>query len=787
VVFGATVSGRDWSVGSVEQEVGLYINTLPVSIGVARDSDLGDWLSALQAGHSKGREQYSHVSLSMIQEAMGVSEALFDSLIVFENHPMDKDTFNQSSLQAENFQTKEYTNYALTIAVSHTGDRLHFKLDYNKEAFPREYIDMIIRHLQNVLQSISNGAKKVGELKHMTEENQNVLLPKNEFSLEADTSLELYLEAIFNRYKDKEALRDVDGQSMSYTALWNQSGKVSAYLSSHYGLKQGDTVVLYSDRSMEMVVLFLALARLGCVYVPVDKIHPEERLAYIAKDSNSRLLIVESDTAINIENTQVARLSAVIEASSEVEEVQTAKETIPLDATLYIIYTSGSTGKPKGVCVSHGNLLGYLKGIEDEFGANRVQPVLSSHGFDIFFFELLSPLLKGGTSILLRNEEVRDMETLESALQESTSFHAVPALMRAVLDHIAQTNTKEAYAKMTELYVGGDVVPNALLHQMQSLFPQAKIYVFYGPTEGTIFVTSKLYEPGSEISDRLALGTSLRSSQVLVLDRWGDLVAPGVKGELCIGGVQVSKGYLHNEALTNEKYTNNPYGAGKLYRTGDVARWDANGNIEYLGREDSQIKLRGYRIELGEINRQLEKHPNIIEAVVLVVIINDIERLIAFVKASTSETISTEELVNHLRLSLPDYMIPRHYVSLEAFPLTANNKVDKQALKEMEFEEVNSYEPPSNKIEETLISFWSELLKIDEDVIGVTENFFMLGGDSIKVITLQNKIKQEFDVKIKLETFFEVPVIRELAKVILVAEVSSTPEEGTQGEAKMTI
>ncbi|WP_146169918.1 amino acid adenylation domain-containing protein, partial [Kordia periserrulae] len=521
--------------------------------------------------------------------------ALFDVMFSYES--MGDRSVQIPGLVLEPYdRSTTISKFDLELGAIESEEGILLNIMYSTKLFTASTIERITEYYVRILdQVVSDSSLLVKDITLLDASDKKALLSTSEeFSISIEeASLELYLEAIFNRYKDKEALRDVDGQGISYAALWNQSGKVSAYLSSHYGLKQGDTVVLYSDRSMEMVVLFLALARLGCVYVPVDKIHPEERLAYIVKDSHSRLLIVESDTAINIENTQVARLSAVIEASSEVEEVQTAKETISLDATLYIIYTSGSTGKPKGVCVSHGNLLGYLKGIEDEFGANRIQPVLSSHGFDIFFFELLSPLLKGGTSILLKNEEVRDMETLESALQESTSFHAVPALMRAVLDHIAQTNTKEAYAKIEELYVGGDVVPNALLHQMQSLFPQAKIYVFYGPTEGTIFVTSKLYEPGSEIAERLALGTSLRSSQVLVLDRWGDLVAPGVKGELCIGGVQVSKGYLHNEALTNEKYTNNPYGAGKLYRTGDVARWDANGNIEYLGREDSQIKLRG--------------------------------------------------------------------------------------------------------------------------------------------------------------------------------------------------
>ncbi|MGH1441604.1 MAG: AMP-binding protein, partial [Cellvibrionaceae bacterium] len=331
---------------------------------------------------------------------------------------------------------------------------------------------------------------------------------------------------------------------MSYSSLWDLSGCVSGYLSAEHGLSAGDVVVLYSDRSLDMVVLFLGLLRLGCIYVPVDRIHPEERLDYIVNDSGGSVLIIEGEPAIEIEGCQVLLLSDVLSQS----ETFSSKDTVvhppvPLSNTLYIIYTSGSTGLPKGVCVSRSNLLGYLQGIEGVFGDGRVQPVLSSHGFDIFFFELLSPLLGGGTSILVTDSEVREMDVLEGVLNASSSFHAVPALMRALLDHIESSGNDDLYGSMEELYVGGDVVSGSLLRSMRAVFPEALIYVFYGPTEGTVFVTSKLYDLESAIGDDLLLGKSLVSSQVLVLDRWCDLAAPGIKGELCIGGVQVSKGY----------------------------------------------------------------------------------------------------------------------------------------------------------------------------------------------------------------------------------------------------
>ncbi len=368
---------------------------------------------------------------------------------------------------------------------------------------------------------------------------------------------------------------------------------------------------------------------------------------------------------------------------------------------------------------------------------------------------------------MLEDSQIKDVIELTDKLKLSTTFHAVPALMQLIVSHIKDLGNENEYDGIKDVYIGGDSVPSSILEDLPSVFRKANVHVLYGPTEGTIFTTSNhsFLEKRKSLKGSI-IGKPNPNSNIYILDGKENLCAIGVTGEICIGGGGVARGYLNQKELTDSKFTNNPFeSGGRIYKTGDLGRWLSDGSIEFMGRRDNQVKIRGYRIELNEIEESLAKFPSIEMSVVLALANEDkTKELVAYVVGSN---IDLNELRSFLAQKLPAYMIPSYFVVLPELPLTANGKVDRKKLsdrKQYTVSKSSEFIAPRNEIETSITEIWKEILNLNE--VGVKDDFFELGGDSIKLGRLVSKISKAYFVKMNFQNLFVEPTVESIAAQI---------------------
>jgi len=396
-----------------------------------------------------------------------------------------------------------------------------------------------------------------------------------------------------------------------------------------------------------------------------------------------------------------------------------------------------------------------------------IAPLLASHAFDISLFEAFLPLLSGGTAIMLDNEEIKDLFLLTHRLKSVNSFHAVPALMNRIVEHICANDMTGQYSGVEDLFIGGDMVPTKVLSSMRRVFPSADIHVLYGPTEASIFATRDKYGTCETIMRGAVVGKPILNKSIYIIDEGQNLLPIGVPGEICIGGNGLARGYLNQESLTKERFVVNPFRHGEwMYKTGDIGRWLADGNIEFIGRKDEQVKIRGYRIELGEIEHALGLYESIEAGVVVARVNGEGEKeLVAYVVSG--ETMNVSDIRRHLSRYLPDYMVPGHYIQIREIPLTGNGKIDKKSLADATGEELGGgvgYVAPCTSTEKRLAGIWEAIL--DRSQIGVRDDFFELGGHSLKATRLSGRIHREFEVKLALRELFTYTVLGDQAALI---------------------
>ncbi|CAA9367831.1 MAG: hypothetical protein AVDCRST_MAG89-4267, partial [uncultured Gemmatimonadetes bacterium] len=431
----------------------------------------------------------------------------------------------------------------------------------------------------------------------------------------------------------------------------------------------------------------------------------------------------------------------------------------------YVIYTSGSTGRPKGVRVPHASVAATLAvaGGAFGFGAGDRVPSLASFAFDIWLFETLLPLLGGGTVRLLPRDRVPDVPRLVEDLAGCTALHAVPALMRRIVEEVRATPAG-VLGTLRRVFVGGDAVAPDLLEEMRAAFPAAEVHVLYGPTEAAIICAA--HRLGGEAATRQMVGRPLGNAALYVVESDGRVAPVGVPGELCLGGASVARDYLGRPGLTAERFVPDPFSTqpgARLYRTGDRVRWLMDGSLEFLGRTDLQVKVRGFRIEPGEIEARLAEHPGVREAVV--VAREDVpgeRRLVAYLVGD--ETAGADVLRAHLSERLPEYMVPAAYVRLETFPLTPNGKVDRRALPAPEGGAfaTRGYQAPSGEAEEAVAAIWAELLGVER--VGRWDHFFELGGHSLLAVRVVSRVRQALGVDALPGDLFERPVLADFAR-----------------------
>ena len=765
VVFGAVVSGRPAELPAVEQMVGLFINTIPVRARIT-DGPGRDYFRRLQE-EAIENEPHHYCALSDIQARSGLKQSLFDHLLVFENYPTEGLLpVAENEFAIERAERFEQTNYDLVLVVE-PGTTIRFEIHFNGQVFDHRQISAIAAHLRLLLVSIAaRPDAAISELPLLTPgEEKDLLAEVNPAPspFPRDASVHALFEAQAERTPEAPAL--IFGEArLSYRELNRRAGDVAARLR-ELGVGQGALAGVYLERSAEMVIGFLAILKAGAAYVPLDPAYPAERIAWMINDARISVLLTTARWREKVPET-IPLLLLDQPFSPEAREPPVDSRDRTGGANLaYVIYTSGSTGKPKGVAVPHRaivRLLCHTNYIRIEPGHKVAQA--SNSSFDAATFEIWGALLGGGCLVGVPREITLGPEEFASFLDEEKID--VLFLTTALFNQVVWARPS-AFSGLTFLLFGGERVDPGTVHEvLQNGRPKHLLHV-YGPTESTTFASFfSVTDVGPE-DLTVPIGRPLSNTRLYLLDAQLRPAPVGMPGEIYIGGDGLAWGYLNEPELTARKFIPDPFGGDpgeRLYKTGDLARYRPGGDIEFLGRLDGQIKLRGFRIEPEEIETALLECPGIREAAVIVRDAGGDGELVGYFTESQPLAFST--LREHLRGKLPDYLVPGAFARLEAFPLNPNGKIDRAALPPLAMIEAAAagYVAPGTPTETAVSAIWEEVL--GRGRIGLQDNFFDLGGHSLKATRVVSRIRNQFRLDLPLRVLFEGPTVRELAEHI---------------------
>ncbi|OAL58024.1 non-ribosomal peptide synthetase [Halomonas sp. ALS9] len=765
ICFGATVAGRPAELPAAEQLIGPFINTLPVIVSLDPSLRVDKWLRQLQEQNLASRE-HEHTPLYDIQRWAGQGgQSLFDSLLVFENYPVDAALHQNlpGELVFGEVANREQTNYPVTLVIFQK-ETLELCCSYSRSKLGDSTAALLIQHLVRALEQLSESATRpVGEIEWLSDEERQQI---EAWSVDGEryTKTDPIHRLIEHRVEiTPEATAVVfEDQSLSYAELNTRANQLAHYLIG-LGVKPEARVGIAMERSIEMVVGLLAILKAGGAYVPLDPDYPSERLAYMVEDSGIELLLTQQhlrDTLPVADGLSVIELDRLDVAHHAPTNPNVALHSENL---AYVIYTSGSTGWPKGAANRHHALSNRLQWMQEAYGLTADEAALQKtpFSFDVSVWEFFWPLMQGARLVMAPPSAHREPAQLVELIRtyKITTLHFVPSMLQAFLAH----GEVEACTSLTRLVCSGEALPAELQNQVFARLPHAALYNLYGPTEAAIDVTHWTCQDDGR--NQVAIGQAIAGIRTFVLDSDLNLAPPGVAGELHLGGIGLARGYLQRPDLTAERFIADPFVPGeRLYRTGDLVRWREDGQLEYLGRLDHQVKIRGLRIELGEIEAELLAQPEVRESVVVAQEGPGGSRLVAYLVSQAGSELDTVVLSEALAQKLPDYMVPGVLVSLDALPLNANGKVDRKALPEPNLSSSSQYEAPQGKSEETLAAIWSEVLGVEQ--VGRHDNFFELGGHSLSALQVLARIRATGFQSLALRDLFKSPVLRELALLI---------------------
>ncbi|MEC4878444.1 non-ribosomal peptide synthase/polyketide synthase [Pseudomonas sp. NC26] len=784
VAFGATVSGRPVELVGIEQQLGLFINSLAVVATPDGALTVAQWAQAVQAQNLALRD-HEHMPLAEVQRLAGRNgEALFDTLLVFENYPVSE------ALQAapgglgfSNLAYSEQSGYALTL-IAQVGEALELAFNYLTQDFAEPTIRRIAGQLQHLLlQFMAQPQTPLGELPLLEQADQQQVVEQWNATARAYPGTP-YVHQLFEQQAARQpqapALTFAE-RTLSYAELNVEANRLAHHLR---GLGVGPDVLvgIAAERSVDMVVGLLAILKAGGAYVPLDPEYPEDRLAYMFEDSGIALLLTQSHLRANLPIPAGLAVLALDQRQAWSEQGEHNPE-VPLhpENLAYVIYTSGSTGKPKGAGNRHVALHNRLAWMQEAYPLGAGDSVLQKtpFSFDVSVWEFFWPLMEGARLVMALPGDHRDPARLVQLItaEQISTLHFVPSMLQAF---VGDENAARC-TSLRRIICSGEALPVELQRQTLALLPHSGLFNLYGPTEAAIDVTH--WTCVEEGKDAVPIGQPIANLHTYVLDGELNPVSPGVTGELYLGGIGLARGYHRRPALTAERFVTAPFGSGeRLYRTGDLARQREDGVIEYAGRIDHQVKIRGLRIELGEIEARLQEQDAVREAVVVAADGPSGKQLVAYLVAELAEGL--DAIKAHLAAVLPDYMVPSQWVLLEHMPLSPNGKLDRKALPKPELgQSRREYEAPQSEVEQCLAVIWQDVLRIEQ--VGLGDNFFELGGDSIVSIQLVSRARQQ-GLRFTPKDVFEQQTLQRLAMVARQTEAASEVDQGpVTGEAPL--
>jgi len=819
IVFGVTVSGRSAPLDDIESLVGLCINTLPLRMRVPASADVLPWLRALQDRAAELRE-HEHTPLARLHQwtSLPPGTPLFETIVVFENFPVDAAMETPRGagvrqLDVAHVQGFDKTNYALTL-VAAPGREFVVTATYDPARFDADAVPRLLGHVACALRGLTIGGKAtLADVSLLSAvEREEIVAAWNATDRAwpdaGRESLVAWLDAQAARTPDAEAVwapkaeaagvteagaawTDGDSERWTYAALHAHANRIARRLQ-RLGVAPESRVGVWMTRSPLYVAALLGTLKAGAAYVPLDPAYPAARLAFQIADAQVAVVLTEQACASAVPAGSYAiDVLDADEAAWRLETPELVAPAIRPRQLAYVIYTSGSTGRPKGAMNDHRGLINRLRWMQDAYRLTPADRVLhkTSCSFDVSAWELFWPLGAGAALVLAKTGGQQDPVYIADLIARAgvTVTHFVPAMLEA----FAAAGGLASCARLRLLVCSGEALPAPLVARCQRVWP-GRLENLYGPTEAAIDVSFHACDRANAQADGvIPIGRPVANTQLYVVDRAGQPAPAGVAGELCIGGVQVGRGYWQRPDLTAERFLPDPFGTipgARLYRTGDLARARADGVLAYIGRVDHQVKLRGNRIEPGEIEAALREQHDVRDAAVL---LREDDpgspRLVAYLVLApaadaapeVAHEVRTEARQDALRARLPEYMVPSVFVLLDALPLTPNGKVDRRQLPAPDGARpslARGFVPPRTDGERALAAVWAEVLRLDR--VGVHDNFFALGGDSMRVLQVQARAREQ-RIDLSIEQLMRYQTIDELARLIPV----STPAGSIQPES----
>lgn len=766
VVFGSIVSGRPAEIVGIEEMIGLFINTIPIRVTYQSGEK---FQTLLKRVHEKAieSETYHYSPLNVIHGLNPLKNNLFDQILAFESFPIAKNIEENGSQMVtataegesgiKDINTFRQTNYNFNITfIPHEDIALRF--DYNGYLYDKQFVEHIFNHFEylaeQVLQDENIAIDELQLLRKGEADDINALYNNGPQPYPSDkTIVEIFEEQVLLHASLPAVC--FQNKNISYSELNEKANRLAKILIKN-GAARDKIVGIIAERSCEMIIGVLAILKAGSAYLPIDPDYPRERIIHMLKDSGAVALLKYRY------NGSLAELNIPEVNIPDMKEIQGDKDNISLivkpDDLAYVIYTSGSSGLPKGVMVEHHSFLNINAAYFNiQPGENTV--LTCNFVFDVSVLEIFSSLLRGAClhiPELSLTSDPADYANYLFSRQISTAY-----LHPMYLQHISEVLKGFNTCYLKHILIGVEPIKRETIGWY--LRQNIKIINGYGPTEATICATFYDVNSADNIPGLLPIGKPVQNNKVFILNDRMEFVPAGTKGDIYIGGAGLARGYINNPELTGSVFVNHNNGVERIYRTGDSGRWLSDGNLEFYGRKDNQIKINGYRIELGEIEMQLTKHHAIAEAAV---IMNETEKsgLSAFIVMQ--EQISLYEIREFLSKSLPRYMFPSRFVVLSKLPLTTNGKINRKALVTIEGKEMMSgveYVKPRNHLEEKLVDAFASILGMER--LGIRENFFEIGGDSIKAIQISSRLHKD-GYRLRVKDVFKFPTIETLSAMV---------------------
>jgi amino acid adenylation domain-containing protein len=777
IVIGSPIAGRDRK--ELEDQLGFYVNTLALRTQLHGEITFRELLDLVK---KTAINAYSHQAypFDLLLDELKLNRdmsrtPLFDVMVLLQNitGPEEYDLTSGENEQKLVVTPDEVSKFDLTFTFRETNNGILAHLTFNTSLYEEDRMRRMVKHLEYLLQAVTNAPDKPIGVLHYLDKAEHQLLSNKFNDTEINYPSKATIQKLFEQRvaEQPDAIAVISGErNVTYRELNEKANQLAHYLRRHYSLRRDTLVGLMVERSEWMIIGIMGILKAGAAYVPVDPEYPADRKAYLLQDSSVSLLITDDELTFSGEfsgkkiylRSQWDIISAGMPVTNGVIENE------PHDLA-YVIYTSGSSGLPKGVLIEHQNVVRLLfnEQFQFDFSANDTWTVFHSMCFDFSVWEIFGSLLYGGKLVIVPKETAQNPRLFAKLLEQEkvTVLNQVPGVFNNVVQEVL-SGAEDYDLSLRYVIFGGEALNPASLSRWYERFPQTRLINMYGITETTVHTTYKEIGIKEIKAGDSNIGKAIPTVELYLSDKNGNLVPEGIVGEILVGGLGVARGYLNRPELTTERFINNPWKRGeRLYRSGDLGRRLPTGELVYMGRGDFQVKIRGYRIELGEIEDALLRYEGVRDAVVLAKPDGNGEQyLVGYYVIKEGAAVEQSMLRTWLQQRLPGYMIPSCLMELAFFPLTSNGKIDRKALPAPE-EKGNasstSYVEAITPLEKQLVVIWQKTL--GREKIGIRDDFFELGGNSLSAARLMTHIFRELHVKLNLRSVFNRPVIEQLA------------------------